>query len=153
MAAAGAMGGGRRPLDPPLWNKIAEITQRFCLCPPRFWTMNGLLNAINSTMGARRNFSRGWQNHRHFKKLTRFWRAVQKIDHFSARRRRKQNFLHFFAGPRLKYRVSIPSVEGASKNFRVFCTTAAYEVIFSNSRGEQGPPLRAPMNSTRLLVA
>ena len=34
----GANGGGLAPppLDPPLRNKIAEITRRFCLRPPRF---------------------------------------------------------------------------------------------------------------------
>ena len=50
-------------------------------------------------------------------------------------------------GFRLKYRVSMASAEGASKKFRVFWRTAAYEVIFSNSRGRASapPPLRAPM--------
>ena len=47
-------------------------------------------------MGARRNFSRGGQNHQHFKKLTRFRRAVQKIDHFSARPWRKQKIVSLF---------------------------------------------------------
>ena len=86
-------------------------------------------------MGARRNFSRGGQNHRHFKKLTSFRRAVQKIDHFSSRRRRKRNILRFLRRFRLKYRVSIASAEGASENFKIFCRTAAYDVIFSNSSG------------------
>ena len=95
-------------------------------------------------MGARRNFSRGGQSRRHFKKSTRFRRAVQKIDHFSARRRRKRKFLRFLRRFRLKYRVSIASAEGASENFRVFCRTAAYDVIFSNSRGGQVPPLAPP---------
>ena len=37
-----------------------------------------------ATMGARRNFPEGGgQNDRHFKKFTRFRRAVRKIDHFS----------------------------------------------------------------------
>ena len=44
-------------------------------------------------MGARRNFSRGGQSHRHYKKSTRFPRAVQKIDHF---RRADENFCVFF---------------------------------------------------------
>ena len=98
-------------------------------------------------MGARRNFSRGGQNHRHFKKLISFPRAVQKIDQFSARRRRKRKFLRFLRRFRLKYRVSIATAEGASENFKVFCRTAAYDVIFSNSRGGKCPlaPLRAPM--------
>ena len=48
-------------------------------------------------MGARRNFSRGGQSHRHFKKSTRIRRAVQNIDHFSAHRRRKRKILRFFA--------------------------------------------------------
>ena len=38
--------------------------------------------------------------------------------------------------------MSIASAEVASENFRVFCRTAAYDVIFSNSRGwGQVPPL------------
>ena len=82
-------------------------------------------------MGARRKFSRGGQNHRHWKKLTCFRRAVQKVDFFSAaRRRRKRNVLRFSRRFRLKYRVSMASAEGASEKFRVFCRTAAYDVIF-----------------------
>ena len=50
----------------------------------------------------------------------------------------------------LKYRVSIASTKGASENFRVFCRTAEYDVIFSNSRGggqvPPCPPLRAHMD-------
>ena len=38
---------------------------------------------------------RGGQNHQHCKKLTHFRRAVQKIDHFSARPRRERIFLRF----------------------------------------------------------
>ena len=102
-------------------------------------------------MGARRNFSRGGQSHRHFKKSIRFRCAEHKIDHFSARRRSKRKFLRFLFSRRLrlKYRVSSASAEGASDNFRVFCRTAAYDVIFSNSREGQVPPLpplRAPMH-------
>ena len=41
-----------------------------------------LRKLIAVSMGARRNFSRGEQSHRHFKKSTRFRRAAQKIDHF-----------------------------------------------------------------------
>ena len=95
-------------------------------------------------MGARRNFSRGGQSHRQFKKSTRFRRAVQEIDHLSARRRRKRKFLHFSRRLRLKCRVSSASAEGASKNFRVFCRTAAYDVIFSNSRGGGQVPSPCP---------
>ena len=81
-------------------------------------------------MGARRTFSRGGQNHQHFKNLTRFRRAVQKIDHFfSAPTAQTKNFA-IFATFRLKHRVSMASAEGASENFRVFCRTAAYDVIF-----------------------
>ena len=80
-----------------------------------------------------------------YKKSTIFRRAVQKIDHFSARRRRKRNFCVFSRRFRLKYRVFSASAEGSRENLRVFCRTAAYDVIFSNSRGGQVPPLRAPM--------
>ena len=91
-------------------------------------------------MGARRNFSRGGQNHRHLKKLTSFRRAVQKIDHFSARRRLKRKIVRFLRRFRLKYSVSIASAKGASENFKVFCRTAAYDVIFPNSRGGATAP-------------
>ena len=57
-------------------------------------------------MGARRNFSSAGRDYQHFKKLTHFRRVVQKIDHFSARRRRKRNFLRSLRRFRLKYRVS-----------------------------------------------
>ena len=45
-------------------------------------------------------------------------------------------------------------VEGASENFRAFCTDAACDVIFSNSRGGGATapgchPLRAPMDYTQ----
>ena len=37
------------------------------------------------------------------------------------------------------------SAEGGSEKFRVFCRTAAYDVLFSNSRGEgEVPPLPSP---------
>ena len=102
-----------------------------------------------TSMGARRKFSRGGQNHQHLKKLARFRRAVHKIDHFSARLRRKRKFLRFSRRFRLKYRVSRASAEGASENVRVFCRTAVCDVTFSNSRGASAPPpllpLRAPM--------
>ena len=85
--------------------------------------------------------------------------TLQKVDTFSARR---TNNRAFFGAPkaltkifaflrrfRLKHRVSSASAVGASENFRVFCRTAAYDVIFSNSRGGASappcPPLRAPM--------
>ena len=72
-------------------------------------------------MGARRNFSRGGQNHRHFKSWHDFGAPYQKL-----------RFLRRF---RLKYRVSIASAEGASQNFRVICRTAAYDVIFFKFQG------------------
>ena len=43
------------------------------------------------------------QNQQHLKTLTRFRCSVQKIDHFSARRRRKRKFLRFLRRFRLKY--------------------------------------------------
>ena len=97
-------------------------------------------------MGARRNFSRGGQNHRHVKKLTRFRRAVQKIDLFRRAEGANENVCVFSRRIRLKYRVSIASAEGASENFKVFCRTAAYDVIFSNSMGGGGncPKLTPP---------
>ena len=61
-------------------------------------------------MDARRNFSRRGQNHRHFKKLTRFWLTLHIIDHFLR-------------------------AEGANETFRVFCKTAAYDVIFFKLQG------------------
>ena len=58
---------------------------------------------------------------------------VQKLDHFSARQRRKRKFVEFVRRFILKY--------------RVFCRAAAYDAIFSNSMGGKDPscPLRAPM--------
>ena len=45
----------------------------------------------------------------------------------------------------LKYRVSIASTKGASENFRVFCRTAAYDVIFFKFQGGgKCPPLPPP---------
>ena len=70
-------------------------------------------------MGARRNVPEGTKPPT-LKMLTRFWRAVQKIDHFSASLKRKRKLLRFLRRFRLKYRVSMASSEGASKNFRVF---------------------------------
>ena len=88
-------------------------------------------------------FSRGGQNHRNFKKSTRFRRAAQKINHFSSHRRRKRNFLRFLRRFRLKYRVSSASAEGASENFRVFCRTAAYGVFFFKFQcGGKSPSIR-----------
>ena len=79
-----------------------------------------------------------------FKKLTRCRRAVQTIDHFSGRRRRKQKILRFLRRFRLRYRVSIASAEGASENFRAFCRTAAYDVIFFKFQGGgEAPPAGA----------
>ena len=74
-----------------------------------------------------------------------------KIEHFSARRRRKQKTLRFSRRFKLKYTVSIASVEGASKNFRVFCKTAAHDVIFSNSRA--GGQVRAPMTVATVYIS
>ena len=101
----------------------SQFFMRTTLLCTRFISFSFLFNLLllsKMYMGARRNFSRGGQNHRHFKKSTRFRRAVQKIDHFSARRRRKRIFLRFSRRFRLKYRVSSASAEGASENFRVF---------------------------------
>ena len=49
----------------------------------------------SASMGARRNFSRGGQNHQHFKKSTRFRRAVQNIDHFWRAEGANENFCVF----------------------------------------------------------
>ena len=55
----------------------------------------------------------------------------------------------FLRRVRLNYRVSVASTEGASENFRVFCRTTAYDVIFFQIPGggkcPGAPPLRAPM--------
>ena len=89
----------------------------------------------------------GGQNHRHFKKLTRFRRAVHKIDHFSASPRRKRKILCVFLRRfRLNYRVSTASAEGilqsrCRENFRVFCRTAPYDVTFFKLQGGHVPPL------------
>ena len=48
-------------------------------------------------MGARRNFSRGGQNHRLLKKLARFRRAVQKNDHFVGAPKAQTKIFAFFA--------------------------------------------------------
>ena len=96
-------------------------------------------------MGARRNFSRGGQNHRHVKKLTRFRRAVQKIDLFRRAEGANENVCVFLRRFRLKYRVFKASAVGASEKFRVFCGTAAHDVIFFKFQGGgQVPPLAPP---------
>ena len=41
------------------------------------------------------------------------------------------------------------SAEGASENFRVFCRTAKYDVIFSNSRGRASAPPPAGAHAYR----
>ena len=83
-------------------------------------------------MGARKKFSRGGQNHRHFKKLTGLRRVVQKIDHFAARLEGAyENFCVFCTVLDLNIGYeSMASAEGASENSMVFCRTAAYDVIF-----------------------
>ena len=95
---------------------------------------------VHIVMGAPRNFSRGGQNHRQFKKSIRFRRAVQNNDPLSTRRRRKRNFLRFLRRFRLKYRKSMVRADGASEKFSVFCRTAEYDVIISNSRREASAP-------------
>ena len=56
---------------------------------------------------------------------------------------------HVFGAPYKKSTI-FRRAEGASENFRVICRTAAYDVIFSNSRGGASAPpcpfLRAPMH-------
>ena len=79
------------------------------------------VESFTSAMGAHRNFSRGGQNHHHFKKLTRFCHAVQDFDHFSACLRRKRKLFRFLRRFRQKYRVSMASAEVASENFIECC--------------------------------
>ena len=92
------------------WKKIRCVRCRIvyltCLCLYELWAPAGM-------------FLKG-QNHQHSKCWHVFWRAVQKIDHFSASLKRKRKLLRFLRRFRLKYRVSMASSEGASKNFRVF---------------------------------
>ena len=52
----------------------------------------------NENHGRPQKFFQREQNHRHFKKLTRFLRAVHKLDNFAARRRRKRIFLRVCHG-------------------------------------------------------
>ena len=77
-------------------------------------------------------FSRGGQNHQHFKKLTSFRRAVQKIDHCRRAAGANANIWDFFA-------------TFASEKFRVFCRTVAYDVIFFKFQGwGKCPPCPPP---------
>ena len=80
-------------------------------------------------MGDRRNFSRGVQNHRHFKKSTRFRRAVQHIDRFRRADGANEKFCVFSRCFRLTYRVSSASPEG------YFVGRQHMTSFFSNSRG------------------
>ena len=58
-------------------------------------------------MGARRNFSRGGQNHRRLKKLTRFRRAVQNMTIFRRAYGANENFCFLRHLNRLNHRVSM----------------------------------------------
>ena len=96
-------------------------------------------------MGARRNFSRGGQNHQHIKKLTRFFGApYQESTIFRRAKGANKKFCVFrgFLDWNIWYLWRAP---GASENFGVFCRTAAYDVTFSNSRGggASAPPASA----------
>ena len=76
------------------------------------------------------------------------WDSV--LYHFYRRAKgANKKFWIFFARFWLKYGVYIASAEGAREKFRVFCRTAAYDVIFINSREGQVPtsPLRASMST------
>ena len=55
-----------------------------------------------------------------------------------------EKFCVFSRRFRLKYRASGASAVGASENFRVFCRTAAYDVIFQIPGGGKCPPLPPP---------
>ena len=112
----------------------------------------GLSPLRHGIMGARRNFSRGG-NHQHFKKLTRFRRAVQKSTIFRRAEGANENCCVFSRRFRLKYRVFIASAVGASENFRVFCRAAAYDVIlFQIHGGRQVPPPLPPLWAPMLRV-
>ena len=109
--------------------------------------LTGLI--VPECMGARRNFSRGGQSHRHFKKSTRFRRAVQKIHHFSARRRRKRNFLRFFFRDVLDYNKGylVRAPWAPAQILRYFAGRQHMTSFFLNSRGASASlaPLRAPV--------
>ena len=77
---------------------LAERIQITTITPPAIWVLITFSQIQLEAWAPAENFPEGGrQNHRHFKKSTRFQRAVQTIVHFSARRRRKRKFLRFFA--------------------------------------------------------
>ena len=75
-------------------NNGTDISKLVCtcaqipVCPPPVFSV--------SAMGARRNFSRGGQNRRHFKKSTRFRRAVQKNRPFFGAPKAQTKIFAFF---------------------------------------------------------
>ena len=80
-------GGGNLGQLPPPWN--LKMMTSYAL---------SVQNTLKfSHHGRPQKFFQRGQNHGHFKKSTSFWRAVQKIDYFSARRRRKRKFMRYFA--------------------------------------------------------
>ena len=119
-----------------------EVFFRQCCCswaPAKFFQKRG-----------------GGAQHLYLKKLTRF-RRTENWSIFCTARRKRVNLLKvqtkivaFLRRFRLNYSVMIASAHGASQNFRVFCSPAAYDVIFVSNprgrgRGEVLLPLRAPI--------
>ena len=92
-------------------------------------------------MGARRNFSRGGQSHRHFKKSRRFRRAVQKIDNFWRAVGAKENLCFFrdVLDQNIGYLVRAPKAR--AKILGYFAGRQHMTSFFSNSRGGKCPPL------------
>ena len=91
----------------------------------------------------------------HFKSWHVFGAPYKKIDDFSARRQRKRKLLRFSRRFRLRYRVSMASAEDASESFRIFCGTAAYDVIFQIPGGKCPscpPPCGRPRVPPQLLA-
>ena len=80
-------GGGNLGKLPPPWN--LKMMTSYALSVQNTLTFSHYWRP-------QKFFQRG-QNHGLFKKSTSFWRAVQKIDYFSARRRRKRKFMRYFA--------------------------------------------------------
>ena len=106
---------------------------------------------LTGAMGPLRNLSRGGggQNRQHFKRLTRFRRAIQKIEYFSSHRRRKWKPFAFSRRFRLNYRVSMASAEGSSENFRYFVgqqhITSLFQIPGGGGQVPCCPPVRVPM--------
>ena len=110
-----------------------------------------LCDDTHTCMGARRYFSRGGQNHRQFKKLTRFRRAVQKTDHsFGAPKSQTKTFCVFAAVLDLNIGYLWRAPEARAKNLGYFVGRQHMTSFFQIPRGGKCPPCGRPCVHVRL---